>query len=92
MYPLYNAETSGDIPNAKPSANLETVRDSANLDTFLMQVTLPSMTVYLPSAASATGTAVVICPGGGYGGVSIVKEGDDIARRFNREGIAAFVL
>lgn len=92
VYPLYKADESSGIPNARASIDLETVRDPANPDTFLMQVTLPTMTAYLPDASLATGTAVVICPGGGYRGVSIVKEGYDIAQRFNREGIAAFVL
>ncbi|WP_339897293.1 alpha/beta hydrolase [uncultured Gilvimarinus sp.] len=92
VYSLYDVTRSADIPNGRASDDLETVRDAANPDTFLMQVTLPSMTAYLPDPANATGTAVVICPGGGYRGVSIVKEGYEIARRLNREGIAAFVL
>jgi acetyl esterase/lipase len=47
--------------------------------------------VYLPSAR-ITGTAVVICPGGGYQHLAIDKEGHDIARWLNTVGIAGIVL
>jgi acetyl esterase/lipase len=38
------------------------------------------------------GTAVLICPGGGYSGVSVVKEGEEIAKWFNQLGVSAFIL
>jgi acetyl esterase/lipase len=50
----------------------------------------PNLTVFLP--ANPAGEAVVICPGGGYGGLAINHEGYDVAKRFNENGIAAFVL
>jgi acetyl esterase/lipase len=40
----------------------------------------------------ASGTAVLICPGGGYSGVSMIKEGSEIAKWFNELGVSAFVL
>jgi acetyl esterase/lipase len=52
----------------------------------------PSLTIYLPPADKATGTAVVVCPGGGYGGLAVGHEGKDPAEWLNRHGIAAFVL
>jgi acetyl esterase/lipase len=52
----------------------------------------PTLEIYLPAKASATGKAVVICPGGGYGGLAYEWEGTDIAKWFNSKGIAAFVL
>ena len=52
----------------------------------------PTLTVYLPADDKAVGTAVVICPGGGYGGLAINHEGTDIANWLNTLGIAAFVL
>src|SRR5215472_652892 len=52
----------------------------------------PSLTVYLPPADKATGTAVVVCPGGGYGGLAVGHEGKEPAEWLNRHGIAAFVL
>jgi acetyl esterase/lipase len=52
----------------------------------------PSLTIYLPPADKANGTAVVVCPGGGYGGLAIGHEGKDPAEWLNRHGITAFVL
>ena len=52
----------------------------------------PSLTIYLPPADKANGSAVVVCPGGGYGGLAVGHEGKDPAEWLNRHGIAAFVL
>jgi acetyl esterase/lipase len=53
---------------------------------------LPTLTVFLPSPARATGSAVIICPGGGYQTLVTKREGTDIAAAFNKMGVAAFVL
>lgn len=50
----------------------------------------PSLTVFRPKAPN--GTAIVICPGGGYGVLSIEGEGNAVAKRLNEDGITAFVL
>jgi acetyl esterase/lipase len=55
-------------------------------------VAQPSLTAYLPDPALATGTAVIVCPGGGFHFLSIHMEGIDVARWLNTRGIAAFVL
>ncbi|HTU18749.1 MAG TPA: alpha/beta hydrolase [Gemmataceae bacterium] len=52
----------------------------------------PSLTIYLPLADKANGAAVVVCPGGGYGGLAVGHEGKEPAEWLNRQGIAAFVL
>jgi acetyl esterase/lipase len=52
----------------------------------------PSITPYLVPQGKGTGTAVIVCPGGGYQGLSMDKEGDQIARWLNSIGVAAFVL
>jgi acetyl esterase/lipase len=51
----------------------------------------PTLTPYLPESAQATGAAVVICPGGGYGGLA-KHEGEGYALWLNQHGIAGFVL
>jgi acetyl esterase/lipase len=53
---------------------------------------VPSLTVWLPPAETATGAAVVVCPGGGYGMLAVGHEGTQIAEWLNSLGIAAFVL
>ena len=52
---------------------------------------VPTLTVFLPSAEKATGAAIVICPGGGYGGLAN-HEGADYALYLNQHGVTAFVL
>jgi len=52
---------------------------------------IPTVTPYLPDPAKATGAAIVVCPGGGYGGLA-QHEGNDYALFLNREGVACFVL
>ena len=52
----------------------------------------PALIIYLPPEARATGTGVVVCPGGGYGHLAIDHEGDQIARWLNSFGVAGFVL
>ena len=52
----------------------------------------PSIRVFLPDAAKATGRAVVCCPGGGYTHLATGHEGYDWAPFFNERGIALIVL
>lgn len=52
----------------------------------------PAMKSYLPEKDNANGTAVLILPGGGYGGVSLENEGYPVAEWFQQRGVAAFVL
>lgn len=52
---------------------------------------IPTLTPFWPDPARATGAAIVICPGGGYGGLA-PHEGEAYARWLNELGIAGFVL
>lgn len=52
---------------------------------------IPTLTPYLPDPAKTTGAAIVICPGGGYGGLA-PHEGEDYALWLNQHGVAGFVL
>jgi acetyl esterase/lipase len=55
-------------------------------------VSEPSLIVYLPYYVIPTGSAVIICPGGGYWFENAVPEGKLIAETFVRHGVTAFVL
>lgn len=55
-------------------------------------VARPSLTVFLPDREIANGAGVIICPGGGYAGVTIDKEGHDVARWLASQGVAGLVL
>ena len=52
----------------------------------------PSLTPYLPEAKKASGTAVIICPGGGHSKLCLGHEGYALAEWFRAHGTAAFVL
>lgn len=56
------------------------------------KVQVPQIEVYLPNKKSATGQAVIICPGGGYSILAYDWEGTDVAKLMNAYGIAAIVL
>jgi acetyl esterase/lipase len=53
---------------------------------------IPGVTVYLPPADKASGSAVVICPGGGYGFLAMDHEGHQVARWLNSLGVAGIIL
>lgn len=52
----------------------------------------PSLTIYLPDKEKATGAAVVIFPGGGYGHLAMDHEGHQIAEWLNSIGVAGFIV
>ncbi|MBI4976918.1 MAG: alpha/beta hydrolase [Spirochaetes bacterium] len=65
-------------------------RGSFRVDMFITRIVNPTATVYFP--VTPNGTSIVICPGGGYGGVCITKEGHDIARTLANWGVTPLVL
>ncbi|MBE7173027.1 MAG: alpha/beta hydrolase [Williamsia sp.] len=81
--PLY----TGPIPDAKRSEKKEVFSSG-----MYRGVTSPTLEVYLPEKEKATGTAVIIIPGGSYAVVVYQGEGVNNAKQFARNGIAAFVL
>ena len=69
-----------------------THRSQTLLDRAISNVHSPTLTFHFPSKELATGTLVIICPGGFYESLNIDKEGHDVARWLNSMGIAAAVL
>ena len=57
-----------------------------------LDIDRPQLTIHLPESATATGTGVIVNPGGGYRKLAADHEGLQVARWLNRRGIAAFVL
>lgn len=78
------------VPNSKkaPAAYAE----KTDQNSWITLVTDPTITPYLPAKGTATGTAVIICPGGSYAGLASAHEGKAPAEAFAKQGIAAFVL
>lgn len=60
--------------------------------TWYVNVSKPTLTIYSPEAEKNNGTAVVICPGGGYAGLSFKNEGTDFAEWLISKGITAVIL
>lgn len=85
VIPLY----PGDIPGAKiiPATYVEQHDTSRG---YFTNVSNPTLTVYTPEKGKATGTAVIIIPGGGYR--VLVDEGAYFAKAFTDQGITAFAL
>jgi len=79
------------IPNSKPFLIMEKEELGEDGILRISNVSNPSLTVFLPTAKS-NGTAVIICPGGGYGILAFGHEGTDVAKVLNEWGITVFVL
>lgn len=83
----------GPAPGSEGKAYPERDTFSDALQTrFISNVTRPTLTVHQPDAAQAVGTAVIICPGGGFHALAIDVEGHDVARSLAAKGITCFVL
>lgn len=67
-------------PDGAPGAKGDTPNDK------------PELTFYLPVKSKATGAAVVICPGGGYGHLAMGHEGHQVAKWLNTFGVAGIIL
>jgi acetyl esterase/lipase len=78
---------AGSVPNSKKTEKKEVFNSG-----MFRGVIKPTLEIYLPEKEKATGTAVVIIPGGGYSVVVYQGEGISTAKEFAKNGIAAFVL
>src|SRR5664280_2925544 len=58
----------------------------------LFNIVDPTLTVFLPHPDNATGTAMIVCPGGGFSALSWDNEGLNVAKKLAEKGIAAFIL
>ena len=98
-----NAVTLGNAPSMEPVEIMKLYEGVApgsetwkhhevNDNGVLFNITEPTLAVYLPEPEKATGSAMVICPGGGFAILSYVSEGTMVAQELCKRGIAAFVL
>lgn len=87
---LYTGTAPGSLPVEDNESSSKST--SGNGRFFVTNVTRPTLTVYLPKKTNASGTAVIICPGGGYNRLSIEDGGYEAAKVLADAGISAFVL
>jgi acetyl esterase/lipase len=67
---------TGDAPGAKGTKDAD----------------IPTLTIFHAPSDKSTGSAIIVCPGGGYGGLAITYEGYDVAKWLNTLGIDGYVL
>ena len=77
-------------PNGAPNNNELTNCGQNHNNEWVSDVTTPTLTVY--PASHPNGMAIIMCPGGGYGGLAMKHEGHDMAPWFNTQGITYAVL
>ena len=86
--PLY----AGEIPNSVAAPDEEATRDPNEPYLFRLNVSRPTVTFYEPRLRDTNHAAVIILPGGSYRGVSLVKEGHDVARAFSELGVTTALV
>jgi len=89
VIPLYPGTPPGSSPETYPEK--EYFSKAWNTDV-VANVTKPTLTIFKPAPELKNGTAIVVCPGGGYMALSISSEGTDVAKFLAARGVTAFVL
>lgn len=87
--PLYEGAAPGSEDWDWPEFRLDNPADG---QTYVANVTTPTLKAFLPAPGTATGAAMIVCPGGGHQILSYSAEGTNVARWLAEHGIAAFVL
>jgi acetyl esterase/lipase len=82
----------GVAPGSEHWTQKEKTVDDTPIGTVVFNVVTPTLTVYLPERSKATGTGVIVAPGGAFVALAIDLEGRNVARWLQNKGIAAFVL
>jgi acetyl esterase/lipase/lysophospholipase L1-like esterase len=85
VIPLYN----GPGPGSENWTYNEKITPDSNI---VYNVSHPTLTVYAPDPSINTGTAVIVCPGGGFYILSIKSEGTQVADYLTQKGITVFLL
>jgi acetyl esterase/lipase len=89
VIPLYPGAAPGSTQESYPEKQYFSKTWNTEI---VANVTRPSLTVFKPSAEMKNGTAIVICPGGGFMALEIDNEGNDVAKYLAAKGVTAFVL
>jgi acetyl esterase/lipase len=89
VIPLYKGTAPGSTQESYQEKQYFSQRWNTEVVT---NVTQPSLTLFKPAPELRNGTAVVICPGGGFMALSINNEGIEVARYLVSKGVTAFVL
>lgn len=83
--PLYESQ----VPNARNAPT--DYKEQTDADGRVTRITQPALIPFLPGKETATGTAILIFPGGGYRLLALAA-GEEIAKALSEAGIAAFIV
>lgn len=88
VFPLY----PGAVPNSIPGKDQEVtqIKDAKHIS--ISKISRPTYTFFPAPGDKANGTAIVVCPGGGYMNNAAGHEGYEVAKTLNEMGITAIVL
>ena len=89
---LWPGEVPGDVGiDGEENSRIHDSRYVGNTR-LITNVTRPSLTVHLPPVDTNTGTAMLICPGGGYHDLFWGLEGEEVVAWLNGQGMAGIIL
>jgi acetyl esterase/lipase len=101
-HPLVIEIWPGRVPDETGNIGAERTRMSPQLDRkqvevteptrMITDVTKPTLTIYRPAKDKETGTAMIICPGGGYWNLYWQLEGEEVAAWLNSIGVTGIIL
>ncbi len=86
------AKPPGDVGIARPEGFRIYDSPLVGPTKLVTNVSRPTITVLSPPAGYNTGTAMIVCPGGGYWELYWELEGEEVARWLNAQGITAVLL
>lgn len=89
IWPKTAPGENGDIG---PEAEVEATRKDERKTTRITNITSPTLTMFRPTSEKNTGTAIIVCPGGGYSYVVADKEGSEVAEWLSSIGITGVLL
>jgi len=89
VIPLYPGTPPGSAPETYPEKEYFSKVWNTEVVT---NVTKPTLTVFKPALGTENGTAIIVCPGGGFMALAINNEGIDVAKYLAAKGVTAFVL
>ena len=82
----------GVAPGSERWTHEERTIDDTPVGQIVQNVVTPTLAAYLPAPDKATGSAVIVAPGGAFVALAMELEGTAVARWFQERGVAAFVL
>ena len=82
----------GVAPGSENWTQKERTADNTPIGTVVFNVVTPTLTAYFPERSKATGTGIIVAPGGAFVALAIDLEGNNVARWLQERGVAAFVL